>query len=247
MDSNTKVALEILAKLVMNETINDKENKDLYKIIQTNYSVVNELQEMVELYELELYITDAAGIFIIPKINNKVFGYTNEELRHKLNVKNNKELYLSYFSIYCVISTFYIQSNYRTQVEYIDAKSLLNKVENRLRVLSNNADILSQKDFSFSEMYNYWTNEINESSSKNKERVDFSEKRGKTRIALINKTLLFLVDHQYMYKDEYTDRYSISKKFEYIIERFFDDVNTKTVLQELIDEEIEDLRRDLNA
>ena len=50
-----------------------------------------------------------------------------------------------------------------------------------------------------------------------------------------------------MDKDEYTSRYSITRKFEYIVERSFDDAYTKTALQRLLDEEVEKQRGNINA
>jgi hypothetical protein len=247
MDSNTKMALEIFSNMIRNVPVNEKINKDLYRSLLTNSIVAAELDEIVEMFQLELYITETEGAFVIAKANNKVFGYTNEELRSRLGAKNNKELYLCYFVIYCVIATFYIQSNYRTYVEYITSKSLLDRVEDKLTALATNTNIENVDDSSFKDMHKYWMNEMNESNNRNKETVDFNEKRGKTRLTLINKTLAFLVENKYMDKDEYTSRYSITPKFEYIVERFFDDAETKTVLQRLLDEEIEEQRGNINA
>lgn len=240
MDSNTKTSLEIFSYLIRGIKVNNKVHKDLYKTLLTNSLVNEELHEIVDMHDLELYITDKEGAFVVAKANNKVFGYSNEELRNKLGIKSNKELYLCYFIIYSVISSFYIQTNYRTQVEYVTSMSLLNTVEKRLSAIANNKTSLdSSEDHSFKAMYKYWDSELIESNNRNKESVDFNEKRGKTRLSLINRTLAFLVDNEYMEKDEFTNRYSITSKFEAIIERFFDDAETKTVLQKLLDEEIE--------
>ena len=105
MDFNTKTALEIFSNMIRNIPVNEKTNKDLYRNLITNSIVAAELDEIVEMYQLELYITETEGAFVIAKANNKVFGYTNEELRSRLGVKNNKELYLCYFVIYCIIAT----------------------------------------------------------------------------------------------------------------------------------------------
>ncbi|MBE6049691.1 MAG: hypothetical protein E7214_03275 [Clostridium sp.] len=246
MDSNTKTALEIFSYLIRGIKVNNKNNKDLYRALLTNSIVNEELHEIVNMHDLELYVTDREGAFVIAKANNKVFGYTNDELRNKLGIKSNKELYLGYFIIYSIISSFYIQSNYKTQVEYITSMSLLNTVEKKLAAISSNDSLIeTNEDHTFKAMYNYWSTELIESNNKNKETVDFNEKRGKTRLSLINRILFFLVENEYMDKDEFTNRYSITSKFESIIERFFDDAETKTVLQKLLDEEIENSKGEL--
>ena len=157
MDSNTKTSLEIFSYLIRGIKVNNKVNKDLYKTLLTNSLVNEELHEIVDMHDLELYITDKEGAFVVAKANNKVFGYSNEELRNKLGIKSNKELYLCYFIIYSVISSFYIQTNYRTQVEYVTSMSLLNTVEKRLSAIANNKTSLdSSEDHSFKAMYKYW-------------------------------------------------------------------------------------------
>ena len=76
-------------------------------------------------------------------------------------------------------SYFYIQSNYRTQVEYITSKSLLDRVEDKLAVLANNTHVENTQDSSFKAMHKYWMDEMNESNNRNKETVDFNEKKVK--------------------------------------------------------------------
>lgn len=247
MDSNTRTALEIFSNLIRGIKVNSRSNKDLYRALMANSIVYEELNEITRMHELELYVTEKEGAFVIAKANNKVFGYNNEELRSTLGAKNNKELYLSYFIIYCVISSFYIQSNYRTQVEYVTSMSLLNTVEEKLSALGSIEVESDMEESSFKAMYKYWNTELIESNNKNKETVDFNEKRGRTRLALVNKTLSFLADNEFMDFDTFTNRYSITSKFGCIIERFFDDADTKTVLQRLLDEEIEKTKEDINV
>ncbi|WP_277958781.1 DUF6063 family protein [Bacillus cereus group sp. BfR-BA-01331] len=47
------------------------------------------------------------ALYIVPNMDNELFSYSNQELREKMKLKSNRELYLAYFSTLTVISKFY--------------------------------------------------------------------------------------------------------------------------------------------
>lgn len=236
MDANYKVAIEIFTKVIRNIPVNEKSNQELYRMLITNSFVKANLEEILNMLDLDLYISEVDGVFVVTKPNNTIFGYKNQELKEEIGLRNNGELYLAYFIMYSVIATFYIQSNYRTQVEFITSKSLLDNVEEKLKALSDNCKLGVEYESSFKNLYSIWDT-MSESAVKDKEEVNFDEGRGKTKLAIINKTLSFLVKQGLMEKDEHTSRFSITSKFEFVIERFFEDTNTNPMLMELLEEE----------
>ncbi|MGU8835477.1 DUF6063 family protein [Clostridium perfringens] len=238
MDENYKIALEIFTKVIRNIPINEKNNEDLYNALTRNSFVMTCLEELLSMLDLDLYINETDGVFVAAKPNNTIFGYKNQELKEKIGLRYNSELYLAYFIMYSVISTFYIQSNYRTQVEFITSKSLLDNVEEKLKALSENCNLSVEYESSFKNLYSVWSG-MPESAIKDKDDVNFDEKRGKTKLSIVNKTLDFLVEQGFMDKDEHTSRFSINSKFEFVIERFFEDSNTNQVLIDLLEEEKE--------
>ncbi|MDU5107840.1 DUF6063 family protein [Clostridium sp.] len=238
MDSNTKIVLDIFTKLIRNIKINNTVNSDLLRVLITNSFVRADLEEILDMMDLTLFVTEKEGAFVSAKPNNTVFGFKNEELRNNLTLRNNTELYLVYFIIFTMISTFYVQSNYRTQVEYITTKSLLDKVEEKLKPLSDGCKIPSEYEASFKKLYSTWDG-VAETLRKDKDIVNYDEKRGQSKISFINRTLDFLIKQGLVTKDSQTSRYYITGKFEGMIEQFFDDSNTNTVLMDLLNEQIE--------
>ncbi|MDU1314241.1 MAG: DUF6063 family protein [Clostridium septicum] len=238
MDTNNKTALDIFSKVIRKIKIDDNTNHELYIAVVTNSFVRSYLEEMLEEMGLDLYVNERNGVFIAPKPNNDIFGYKNEGLRSELLLKNNSELYLTYFIIFTLISTFYIQSNYKTQVEYVTTKSLLDKVNEKLKPLSDSCIISGDYEASFKKLYAIWES-FPESLRKDNETVSYDDVRGRTQIGLINRTMNFLIKQSLVMKDSPTGRYYITGRFEYMIERFFDDSNTDTVLMDLLDKEIE--------
>lgn len=238
MDSNSKVALEVFSKVIRRIKIDENVNQDLYRAVLTNSFVRSYLEEILDEMGLDLYVNEKNGVFIGPKPNNNVFGYKNDELRNELGLKNNSELYLTYFVIFTLISIFYIQSNYKTQVEFVTTKSLLDKVTEKLKPLSENCVINGEYEASFKMLNEIWES-MPESLMKDSENVNYSDARGKTQTGFINRTMNFLIKQDLVVKDIHTSRYYITGRFEYMIERFFDDSNTNVVLMELLEEEID--------
>ena len=238
MDANNKVALEVFSKVIRKVKINENTNYDLYRAVMTNSFVRAYLEEMLEEMGLDLYVDEKNGVFVAAKPNNNIFGYKNDELRSELSLKNNSELYLTYFVIYTLISVFYIQSNYKTQVEFVTTKSLIDKVTEKLTPLSDNCVISGDYEASFKMLNATWIG-LAESSKKDNENVNFEDVRSKSQIGFVNRTLIFLMKQDLVVKDTQTARYYITGKFEHMIERFFDDSSTNAILMELLDEEID--------
>ena len=60
-------------------------------------------------------------------IITRCFGYTNEELRNKLGLRVNRELYLVYFIIYNIITEFYTDSASTTYAEFVRVEDIVKK------------------------------------------------------------------------------------------------------------------------
>lgn len=238
MDANNKVALEVFSKVIRRIKIDDNTNQDLYKSVIANSFVRSYLEEMLDEMGLDLYVDEKIGVFVASKPNNYVFGYKNEEIKDELGLKNNSELYLSYFVIFTLISTFYIQSNYKTQVEFVTTKSLIDKVTEKLTPLSENCVITGEYEASFKALNTIWES-MPESLKKDNENVNYDESRGRTKIGFINRIMTFLINQDLVIKESQTSRYYITGRFEHMIERFFDDSKTNSTLIELLEEEID--------
>ena len=86
-------ALDVMTGLLNGEEIrSDKgSNIALYEEYMNNPEVYQIVRQMVKKMNLDLY-EYGGGLYLTAGENNRVFGYTNEELRKILGVRLNREL-----------------------------------------------------------------------------------------------------------------------------------------------------------
>ncbi len=98
-------AFRIFSRLLQKGVILE-DDRELHYAYQKS-EVRQVLEEVIE-REAEVKIFAAGGnIYLTPGVDNVNFGYTNAELRERLKLRNNSELYLAYFVILCFLAKFY--------------------------------------------------------------------------------------------------------------------------------------------
>lgn len=126
---NLDKALDIVSLLLMGNEVSEKGGSAaLYQEYNTNgevYDIVHmALKKMnINLYEYNNCLYAGAGE------NNRAFGYSNEELRKELGVRNNKELYLAYFVIYNIIMFFYKSSDAGAYADFVRVEEIIAGVD----------------------------------------------------------------------------------------------------------------------
>ena len=98
-DRNLDRALDITSKLIMGENISRESNIALYEEYNANAQVYTYVHAVLKKMNLDIYEYNY-GLYVSPGENNRIFGYSNEELRRELGLKVNKELFLCYYIIY---------------------------------------------------------------------------------------------------------------------------------------------------
>ena len=107
---NLDKALDIVSKLITGENVSERgENAALYQEYNNNAEVYDIVHMSLKKLNLNIYEYNN-GLYVSAGDNNRVFGYSNEELRNVLGLRVNKELYLAYFIIYNIITEFYSNS-----------------------------------------------------------------------------------------------------------------------------------------
>ena len=87
---NLEKALDIVSALLMGETVGATGgNAPLYQEYSHNSEVYDILMQIFKKMDIHLYEYNNS-LFISPG-NNKVFGYTNEELKRLMGLRLNKE------------------------------------------------------------------------------------------------------------------------------------------------------------
>lgn len=126
---NLEKALDIVSRLITGDNISERgANAALYQEYNSNAEVYDIVHMSLKKLNLNIYEYNN-GLFVSAGDNNKVFGYTNEELRSCMGLKVNRELYLAYFIIYNIITEFYSDTLSSTYAEFIRVEDVIKNVD----------------------------------------------------------------------------------------------------------------------
>ena len=126
---NLDKALDIVSKLITGENVSERgENAALYQEYNNNAEVYDIVHMSLKKLNLNIYEYNN-GLYVSAGDNNRVFGYSNEELRNVLGLRVNKELYLAYFIIYNIITEFYSDTMSSTYAEFIRLEDIIKNVD----------------------------------------------------------------------------------------------------------------------
>jgi len=213
-------ALELFSKLITGENISSKENAGLYEEYNSNMEVYNMLNNMMDKLNLTLYQYKDA-LYVTAGEKNRIFGYTNEELKKMLGVKYNRELYMCYFIIYNIITQFYRDSSSYTFQEYIKIEDVLKSVESSLANIIGKLDTVVENEIeenSFKTIALLW-DELPLNFS-NDSVANVRANKG-SKIGYIKTTLNFLMEQELFIEVE--ERYYATDRFKALIENYFED------------------------
>lgn len=130
---NLEKAAELLAALLTGEPVEAQggKNAGLYEAYHESGEVSDALDLMLKKLNLRVYEYNYAMYAAVGE-NNRVFGYSNEDLKRLMGLRLNKELYLCYYLIYQAAAYFYQDSATYNYTEYIKAEDLLETVNRSL-------------------------------------------------------------------------------------------------------------------
>lgn len=136
-------ATELFAALLTGEPVEAAEGKNsgLYEAYHESAEVSDALELMLHQLNLKVYEYNTAMYLSVGE-KNRVFGYTNEDLKRLLSLRLNKELYLCYYLIYQAAAAFYQDSATYNYTEYIKLPDLVSATDHAL-----SAEILSLHRF----------------------------------------------------------------------------------------------------
>lgn len=217
---NLDKALDIVSKLIVGEQVDEKgSNASLYQ----EYSSNSEVFDIVgmALKKMNLYIYEYNnGLFVSAGENNRVFGYSNEELKKEIGVKLNKELYLCYFVIYNTITEFYSDSNSYTYSEFIRIEDIIKNVDaSILGVLDKSTGIVLDEveENSFKQIALVW-DELPTTSVE--DAIGMRAARN-SKAGFVKMVCNFLVAQELFVESQ--ERYYPTDRFKALVENYFDD------------------------
>jgi hypothetical protein len=167
-------------------------------------------------YEESIYITAGEG--------NRIFGYTNDDMKRQLGLRLNRELYMVYFIMYNTLLLFYQDSASYQVKEYVKQEDILNQVNDSLISITGDISIYSMDEISeesFKALALLWDElPLVTSEDRNRDRASRSSKTGYIKLALnfmISQKLFVEID----------GRYYPTNRFKAVVENYFEEYRGK--------------------
>lgn len=219
-ERNLSKSLDIVARLINGDEISrdDKNGRELYEEYTTNsqiYDITNSICKKlnISVYEYENSIFASAGE------NNRVFGYSNDELKKEIGVRLNKELFVCYFIIYNVITWFYNDTDNQTFNEYVKIEDIIKTVDAALSGVVNELSVVTLNEIeenSFKVIAILWEDLPVVTNEETSARAARGSKYGFTKM-----TMNFLIKQDLMVENE--GRYYPKKRFHALVRNYFEE------------------------
>lgn len=217
---NLEKAMDIYAKLVTGEDIKrGGANGSLYDDYYGNAEVYEIVGVLLKKLNLSLY-EYKESLFLSAGEGNRIFGYTNEELKRIIGLRYNKELYLVYFLMYEILLSFYSDSASYQFKEYIKIEDVLEEVNKALSIFTKDIaiyDMEEENEGSFKAIALLW-DELPTSTGEDQEDIRASRA---SKASYVKLTFNFLVGEKLFV--EVNKRYYPTERFKAIVEHYFEE------------------------
>ena len=227
-------AQRIVGELLKKGEISSEENITLYEMYLTSTNIQWLVGAILESYDIELIEYNRA-LYITPGVDNKIFGYKNEEIKQLLGVGSNNEMYVCYFIIYCIITTLYKETTYFTYKDYITNVEVVGRVDGTLRGIvtkeQENNNQLGYDERSLIALKEFWLN-LDELPPNATEEQIHKTKKTETKYFYVNKALNFLTDEEILIKNTLERTYMPTDKLRGLIADYFDRRDVKNILMD---------------
>ncbi len=131
-NANLDKAMEIFALLIVGEEVSSAQHVDLYEEYRNNSEVYDILTSVLKKSNLSLY-EFGNSLYVTAGDGNRIFGFTNDELKRAIGLRLNKELYLAYFIIYNTILLFYQDSGSFSYIDYVRSEDVITQTESSMK------------------------------------------------------------------------------------------------------------------
>ncbi len=217
---NLEKAMDIYAKLVTGEDIKrGGANGSLYDDYYGNAEVYEIVGIMLKKLNLNIY-EYKESLFLSAGEGNRIFGYTNEDLKRSMGLRYNRELYLCYFIMYEILLSFYSDSASYQFKEYIKIEDVMAEVTKALSVFTKEIaiyDLNDENQESFQAVALLW-DELPASTGENQEDIKASRA---SKASFVKLTFNFLVNENLFL--EVSKRYYPTERFQAIVEHYFEE------------------------
>jgi len=214
-------AMEIFSILMSGEEIakNRPATSELYQTYYANAEVYDLVTKLLARLNMTIYEYNET-LFVTAGEGNKVFGYTNDDLKRILGLRRNRELYLVYFIMYQALLFFYTDSATYQVRDYVKTEELLDHVSRAAEQIVKESETFNQnsrEQEGFRSVALLWHElplMVNEDKDRNK------ASRG-SRLGYVKLTMNFLQGEKLFLSAE--DRFYPTDRFRALAEGYFED------------------------
>ncbi len=217
---NLEKAVELFSLLLTGEEVSKKHHLELYEAYVSNAQVADALDVLLKKSNLRLYEYNYA-LYLTSGEGNRVFGFTNDELKKIIGLRLNKELFLAYFIIFEVVTLFYKDSGNYSQREYVRTEDVIEKVSAALHEMTPKLEVLVKNDTeetSFRTISLLW--EDMPMTTANEDMSALKAARG-TKVGMVKLVFNFLIDQNLF--TEMGGRYYARERFKALVENYYED------------------------
>ena len=230
---NVEKAISIYASLMMGEEIrrDGGVNQKLYEEYSQNAEVYEVLEMLTKQLNLKIYEYHNS-LYMTAGEGNRIFGYSNEELRKMLGLRNNKELYLCYFIMYQVLLCFYNDTASYAFVDSVTLSDVLEKTTNALTMTMRELDVLVENEIeehSFKAIALIW----DELLPNQAEEIQGYRAARNSRTGYVKLVLNFMVEQELLM--EAKESYYPTSRMKALVQNYFEDNRSR--LYEILREE----------
>ena len=218
-------ALDIYSALITGKEISrsNPDTRDMYEEYYANSAVYDITTKLMKKLNLNIYEYNES-IYVTAGEGNRVFGYTNDDMKRQLGLRLNKELYMVYFIMYNSLLLFYQDSASYQVKEYIKPEDIMEQVGTYLSAITSDLSVYSMDELeeeSFKAIALLW-DELPVVTSDERDRNRASRA---SRMGYIKLTFNFLVEQKLFVSVE--DRYYPTDRFKAIVENYFEEYKGK--------------------
>lgn len=218
-------ALDIYAALITGKEVSrmNPDTRELYEEYYSNSAVYDIVTKMMKKLNLNVYEYNDS-IHMTAGEGNRIFGYTNDDMKRQLGLRLNKELYTVYFIMYNILLLFYQDSASYQVKEYVKPEDVMEQVGTYLSAITSDLSVYSMDELeeeSFKTIALLW-DELPMVTSDDREKNRASRA---SRTGYVKLTFNFLVEQRLFVAVE--DRYYPTDRFKAIVENYFEEYKGK--------------------
>ncbi|MDD3221863.1 MAG: hypothetical protein EOM34_03110 [Clostridia bacterium] len=217
---NLDKAAEIFTKLIVGEEISSNNNVDLYEDYRNNSEVYDILMSLLKKSNLSLY-EFGNTLYVTAGDGNRIFGFTNDELKKAIGLRFNRELYLAYFIIYNTILLFYQDSGSFSHMDYVRSEDIITQTDSSmqraLKALQEKA-LSEVEENSFQTLAGVW--EDMPLIPSNEDMAALKAARG-SKTGFVKLVFNFLISQDLFF--ESNGRYYIKPRFRALAENYYEE------------------------